>query len=100
MSDSDTITLPRREQLLRRLMDVDGSAERQQRLYPLILKSAGVQLNGVGVVNVLKDAIEQYASGMHPSMRRVLSMELEAYIIALVLSQPVREDALRYARSL
>lgn len=100
MSDSDTITLPKREQLLRRLMDVDGSTERQQRLYPLILESAGAQLNGVGVVNVLKDAIEQYASGMHPSIRRVLAMELESYIIALVLSRTVREDALRYARSL
>ena len=94
-----TIVLPEREDMLRRLKSVLDEPHAVERFYPLILKDAGRELVGMGVVMMLQLAIADYTAGMPPIMMAVVQMNVDDYITALVDDEEVRGDALAMMRS-
>lgn len=89
-----TIILPDREDMLRRLKSVMDEPHAVEQFYPLILKDAGRELVGMGVVMMLQLAIADYTAGLPPVMGAMLQMRVDDYITALVDDEEVRNDAL------
>jgi hypothetical protein len=89
-----TITLPDRDNMLRRLRTVSSDRYMEERFFPHILKSAGHELAGEGVVNMLQLAIMDFAQDMPPTVGSTLQLSVDAYITALVDDKEAREAAL------
>lgn len=92
--DKKTITLPEHDDMLRRLLAVEDDPHAQEQFYPLLLKSAGREQTGAGVVMMLTIAIQDYTEGMPPVVRRVVQMRIREYVVALVDDPEVQADAL------
>lgn len=95
-----TITLPEREDMLRRLKSVMDEPHAVERFYPLILKNAGRELVGMGVVMMLQLAVADYTADLPPIMGTLVQMNVDDYITALVDDEEVRGDALAMMRSI
>ena len=63
-----TVTLPDRDEMLKRLLKVSNDSHAQERFYPILLQSAGRVLVAQGVVMMLALAIHDYTEGMPPMM--------------------------------
>ena len=95
MPDSPkTIILPDHEDMLRRLKSVMDEPHAVEQLYPLILKNAGRELVGMGVVMMLQLAIADYTAGLPPIISILVQQRVDDYITALVDDEEVRNDAL------
>ncbi|HSX14815.1 MAG TPA: hypothetical protein VLE72_02795 [Candidatus Saccharimonadales bacterium] len=92
-TDLKTIRLPERDDMLQRLTGVMDDPHAVERFYPLILRSAGRELNGMGVVNMVALAIEDYCNGMPPVVKSAVYMNLRRYVTALIDDDVVRADA-------
>ena len=94
-----TTTLPEREEMMRRLKSVMDDSDAVENFYPLILKAAGSELVGMGVVMMLQMAIADFTADQTPFMALVLQSSVDAYITALVDDEEVRNDALTKMRT-
>ncbi|MCH8986978.1 hypothetical protein IIA94_02315 [Patescibacteria group bacterium] len=92
MSDK-VITLPKHEEMLQRLMQVDDNSHLQERFYPILLKNAGEEKVAQGVVLMLQLAIHDYVEGMPPMIGGLLQMRFDDYIDALVDDEEIRKEA-------
>jgi hypothetical protein len=77
------IVLPDGEEMLRRLVAVNGDAHYQERFYPLLLKSAGKRLRPPGVVLMFTLAVRDYAQGASPVLATQAYMEVPDFVDAL-----------------
>lgn len=93
MSGDNVVVLPTREEMERRLIDVDDNAHLRERFYPLLLASAGQERVAPGVALMMAFAIEQYSKGMPPGMRRLMYLRAPEFVTALVDDQAVATTA-------
>lgn len=89
------ITLPSKEVMLERLLQVDEDVNFQMHLYPKILESAGQQKTAMGVVLLLWTAISDCAGGV-PLIEALLLVRMHEFIDALVIDNGVAEEAKGY----
>lgn len=94
------ITLPERDDMLRRLTAVDNTDHMIAGLYPLILKGAGQPKTALGVILLIQLAIFDYCAGLPPVMGLALGMRLSEYVAALIDDEDVRGDALAEIRNI
>jgi len=86
------ITLPNHEEMLQRLLKVDGNPHLQERFYPILLKSAGQERVAQSVVLMLALAIHDYVKGMPSVMTDLMYMQAPQFIDALVDNPEVAEQ--------
>lgn len=89
------ITLPDRDEMLRRLKEVDDNRRAVRKIYPLILRFAGKEKTGLGVVLMLMRAIDDYPRRLAGNVYMAMSASIPAYIEALVDDDVVQAEALR-----
>ena len=101
MSDkSPVVTLPNRDKMMRRLMRVNSDPYLHRNLYPLLLKDAGKEYSGPAIVTILLYALSDFAQGGRlMAIPRILRMNPDDYIKALVEDPQVRREALASLRS-
>ncbi len=93
MSTKKRITLPEREEMLRRLVAANDEPHYQEGLYPLLLKNAGQQRIAGGVVTMFALAIADYTKDMPGTMRSLVFMSVPDLIDALVDDKEVADEA-------
>lgn len=93
-TDPKKIQLPDRDDMLRRLKSVSEEKHAVEKLYPLMLKSAGRKLLGQGVVLMVYQAITEYAEG-NAMLAKIWELQAKHLVTALVDDEEVRSDALR-----
>lgn len=95
MPELKTIILPERDDMLRRLLEVEDNPHAQQKFYPILLQSAGQQRNGMGVIMMLQMAIHDYTVGMPSVIAVAMQMLVKPYVEALVDDEEVKADAFK-----
>ena len=78
------ITLPNRDEMLKRLLKVSDNSHMQERFYPILLKQAGQERVARGIVMMLALAIHDHVEGMPPVMANLMYMQAPDFIDALV----------------
>lgn len=93
------ITLPSQDILLERLCSVNDQSHLQEHFYPLLAEHAGTELMAEGVVIMLLLAISDYTEGLPPLLKKLILMEADEYIDALVVDyQSVATEAKAFLR--
>lgn len=87
------ITLPNRDEMLRRLIGVSDTMLQQERFYPLLLESAEGERSAQGVAAMLVLAIHDYVEDLPPIMARLMYPLAPKFVEALVDDQEVAEEA-------
>lgn len=87
------ITLPNREDMLQRLLEVNDDSHAQERFYPILLQSAGQERVAQGIVMMLALAIHDYTEGLPPMMVNLMYMQAPQFIDVLVDDTEVAEQA-------
>ncbi len=87
------ITLPDRDEMLKRLLKVSDDSHMQERFYPILLKKAGQKQVALGVVNMLALAIHDYTEGLPPVMTTMMYMQVPEFIDALVDDPEAAKEA-------
>ena len=87
------ITLPDREEMLQRLLQVNGGNHVRQGLYPILLNHAGQEKVALGIPTMFALAISAYSSGMPTVMAGMVWDYVPAWIDALVDDQEVAAEA-------
>lgn len=93
MTEDKRITLPGREEMLRRLRSVISGPHTEQ-LYAVLAREAGARKTAAGIVTMLKLAIYDYASGI-PAVQMTMDIAIPDYVSVLTEDdQGVRDEAL------
>lgn len=87
-----TIVMPNRDDMLRRLVGVMDEPHAQEGFYSIVLRSAGNELNGYGVVTMLTLALHDYSA--LPMVKNIIQRMMPRFVEALVDDEEVRKDAL------
>ena len=87
------ITLPDREEMLKRLLGVSNNSHIRQNFYPILLCEAGKKLVAQGIVAMLVFAIQRYLEGMAPNIAEQIYKLVPAFIEALVSDPEVAMQA-------
>lgn len=87
------ITLPNREEMLKRLLEVKCSSFTQQKFYPILLESAGEKKDAVEVVSMLALAIDDYTEGLPPMISYLMYRQANHFIDALINDAEVAQQA-------
>lgn len=93
-----TVTLPARDEMLRRLVGVNNSSHAQQKLYPILLEGAGRKLVAQDVVMWMALAIHDYTEGLPPVMSNLLYAMVPHYVDALVDDKEVAAKAKEFLK--
>lgn len=93
MADDLVVTLPSKEDLLKRLIAFDSSHHLELGLYPLLLQRMGQEISPNGLVLATITAITEYAEGYHPSVQIGLELRMNGLIDALTDDPQARERA-------
>jgi hypothetical protein len=84
------------DRMLERLIAVDGNAHAQERFYPLLTKSAGRKLNGMGVVNVIQLALYDYCQDLPAICGVLMQIQVPDLIVAIIDDDEVVNDAKQF----
>lgn len=88
------ITLPDRDDMLKRLLKVSDGSLLQERFYPILLEQAGQELAAPqGIVMMLELAIQDYVKGMSPIIAIQMYMQAPDFIDALVSDAEIAKEA-------
>ena len=87
------ITLPDKDDMLKRLVMVDNDPHLVERFYPILLKNAGQKRVAQGITMMMILAIHDYADGMPPLTSALMVMYAPKYIDALVDDVDVAQEA-------
>jgi uncharacterized membrane-anchored protein YjiN (DUF445 family) len=87
------VTLPDRDEMLKRLLKVSSDPHAQNRFYPILLQSAGQELVAHGVVMMIVLAIYDYTNNMSPAMSNLMYMQAPRIIEALVDDEEIATEA-------
>lgn len=58
------IIFPDRDEMLRRLLSINDDLDARLKFYPMLLRSAGKEINAIGIVYQLVVAIHDYTSSI------------------------------------
>jgi hypothetical protein len=81
--------------MLENLIKVNDIPHLQERFYPKLIKRAGDELNGLGVLLAVQIAIAEYTEGMPPMMAHLMQFQVEDFCAAMINDQEVLADAKR-----
>ncbi len=81
--DQRSFTLPDRQTMLIRLLNVNDENHLRDNFYPLLLKHAGTSKVPAGVVMILALAIHDYTDGMPAAMHSLLLMQIDDFVDAI-----------------
>jgi len=87
------ITLPDREEMLRRLRTVSANSDLSKRFYPILLQHAEQNRVVVGIVMMFSVAVNDYTTGMPTGVEMAVWNYVPAWIDALVDDQDVAAEA-------
>ena len=90
------VTLPNRELMLQRLIDVNDESHFQERFYPILLKQAGKEKFCQGVSLMLLLAIDDYTKGMPDMVKNVLHSMLPSFLEALLPDEEAVAEAMQW----
>lgn len=96
MPKNKVVTLPKRDEMLRRLVSVSDESHFQERFYPILLQSAERELVAQGVVMMFSLAIYDYTKGMPPMMSGLVYMYVPKFIDVLVDDKEVASEAKKF----
>lgn len=85
--------IPNREELLNRLVEVNNDSHLVADFSPHLLKYAGSQKNGMGVVMAFELALADFLQGYPPIIGNALRVDMDRYIDALMPNELVAADA-------
>lgn len=92
------VVLPKQEEILERLRQVDNDDCLVERFYPLIAEEAGCELVAEGVAMMLTLKVHDFAESYPPPMGAFLSLYVPRFIDALVDDKEVAEDAKKWLK--
>lgn len=95
-TDLKVTDLPDEADMWLRLVSVIDNEHSARDFYPHLLKNAGRQLNGMGVVMAVQLAIADYVRTLPPPMPAVMQMFVKPLVEVLVDDEEVKADALRF----
>lgn len=88
------ITLPDRDDMLKRLLEVSDSSHLQERFYPILLEQAGQELvTPEGIAMMLALAIHDYLNGLPLIIASQMYMQVPDFIDALVSDAEIAKEA-------
>jgi hypothetical protein len=93
LNDMKTMVLPDSNETIRRLTAAYDDPHAVEKLYPIIAKDAGRELNGIGIVMLLMQAIHDYTENMPPMLRNIMLGSMDMFVDALVDNPEVKADA-------
>jgi len=93
------IMLPRRDEMLRRLISAFDESHAIRNFYPLLLEHAGQEITGTGIVLMLTLAAADYTRTMPSVVTQALYTRMSAFVNALVDDDEVRNEALQGLRA-
>ena len=93
MGQNVTTTLPNREEMLQRLLNVWDDPHITEWLYPILLGSAGYELDALGVISTILQAINDYSRGMPEVTGPLLHHWVPQWIDALAINPEVADKA-------
>lgn len=99
-TNAELVTLPGKEEMLRRLIEVSDNAHAIQKLYPLILDGASSELTPSGVVLMFHLAIAEYAEGSPQVIFQQQMMLLPQYVSALIDDEAAKTKAQAFIEEL
>ena len=89
-------TLLDKEEMLHRLKKVNDDEHIQKNLFPILLRNAGTQIVPRGVVIMLMLAIHDYTEGMPAAVAALISVQVPAFIDALIPDPKAAEEAKKH----
>jgi len=94
-ADMKTVIMPSADEILDRLVKADSKLHYCQKLYPLLVKNAdaGKKVNGAGVVMAIHLALHEYTENLPDQMRRLVMMDVEMFIEAMITDPQVVAEA-------
>ena len=94
-----TVTLPERDEMLRRLKSVIDEPHTEKGFYSLLLQHAGEEKapEGVGLMFIM--AIADYTAGLPPVLGRTLGIALPRFVAAIVDDEDARRETLEFIES-
>jgi len=95
MSGGRTVTLPARQEMLKRLKAVNNSPHVVERLYPQLLMYASQDMAALGIVAMLKLEVTNYCTPFSQDFLRLMEAQIPAFIKELVRDRAVQREALR-----
>lgn len=95
-TDLKVISLPDEQSMFSRLTAVFDDAHARANFYPLLYKSAGREVNGMGVVMVVQLAIADYVQTLPPPMPAIMQFWLRPIVEALIDDDDVKADAVHF----
>lgn len=87
------MTLPDKEEMLKRLIAVDDNDHLKERFYPSLLGHASSAKVAVGICMIINCAIYDYCEGMPEIMLAIMFMKAPAHIDALCDDKEIAEEA-------
>lgn len=93
MTERKFVTIGSAEELTDRLVTIDDNPHLQERFYPRLMKLAGQELYGEGIVNALVLAVADYTEGQPPIMTTLMHMRLHQFIPAFTTNPLALADA-------
>lgn len=90
------ITLPDRDDMLRRLRKVSTQEAFETCFYPYIVQEAGAQRDASGIVMILQLAFMEFLKRQPKVVAAALLMRTEEYVRALVDDKKVQKEALAH----
>ncbi|MFH1656196.1 MAG: hypothetical protein ABH956_00275 [Candidatus Nealsonbacteria bacterium] len=102
MIEERFITLPDRQEMLRRLMEVSDYSHRKKYCYPFFLRFAGLRCSALKVVIIFKRIVRTYTSGMLSVTAHYVSESMYAqsseYMDALIDNKEIAQEAKTFLR--
>ena len=96
--NTPTVVLPAQEEMTRRLASLQDHEHVVKRFHPILLKSAGQEKSGPGVVMMLTLAIHDYTQGMTGNMADDMTRDCSKYLDILIDDEVVKADAKEFLR--
>jgi len=82
--EEELITLPNEVEMLERLKAVNDAEPLVERLYPSLLENAGQKRTPESIKLMVALAIYDYVKDLPPVMSRLMNVQLEAFVDALI----------------
>lgn len=95
MSGGRTVTLPARQEMLKRLRSVNNSPHVVEYLYPELLEYASQDMTAIGIVAMLRLELGKYCDRFIVNMYAIMETQIPSFIKVLVRDRRVQQEALQ-----
>jgi hypothetical protein len=89
------VILPNKEDMLKRLIEVDDNGHYQEKFYPLLLQKAGIELYPSGVLLMITLAMYDYCKGLPAMTANLVMMTTPKFLEALITDEEALKEAVK-----